>query len=545
MNYRQNTYSGAGGDRLRRLPHAQVVEAMAERLHRHFGADAVFMDTGLRIGAHYPAALRTHLDGSEVLIAVIHDTWLEDLRERRKRGASDWVHQEIARALKTGITVVPVLVDDATLPAVDQLPGEIANLVYPQAHRVRFGHWERDMRLLVQALENHVAPTPVPERETPRPPVPRPWWEVLAALLVGVLVPVVPTVLLVDLAEQRRSWLGAVGALGLFSLFFLACAMGVVHLSRRMLDNVEVETSTMADDLKGNAIIAGTLGSFGMIFLFTNELLDPIIRGLELALLVFIGITFGMKWVFRLRKLHDWPKRLLDLHTADIRKALHRVEKHIAEHQPLLDRHQRDLALFALDQIDETAALLEEVCSRGRLAWQRATTPFCWLHSALIGNTIGSLAGTLWAHWATPDGGPLLMLVIAAAIVVALGAAVAATEFAYRQQRWRKQVVLEFARVRSGALRARLAESSIAPSEETNDEIPADRDAPRAHRMRDDDGDRSASHLLDRGADHADNDHPGGPGGAEGRRDAVDRGEGRPDRSGLLRGGRGRLWSGT
>ncbi|WP_158846627.1 TIR domain-containing protein [Saccharothrix deserti] len=457
LNYRQNDASG------NRLPHALVVEAIAEQLRRHFGRDAVFVDTGLRIGAHYPAELRAKLEGSEVLIAVIHDTWLRDLEGRRGRPDKDWVHDEIAWALKSRITVMPLLVDDATLPAKDQLPDLIGDVVFPQAHRIRFGHWERDVRLLIQALENHVAPVEVLEHEVPRVPQPRSWVEVVAAFVLGVLIPVLPIVLLADTAEQRRDWLGGVSLIGLVVLFCAVVLTGVAYRIRQQLDAVEAEAATMAGD-KRNVIVGVTVISFTFALLVINNDLDYFVLLLVLVCISVGGIMFGQKWVLRLRKANDWPKPVLDVHPADLRQAVHRVDEYITEHQPLLNRLQRDQALFALDQIDDTAARLAELRARGRWAWQRTERLSFWVRFVLLGVTTGGVVGALVAHWAASGTGVLVPLIAVAGVASAVGCTWGVVEFGYRQQYWRKGIVLDAVAAAVKDLRDRLAESSIPPA---------------------------------------------------------------------------------
>lgn len=471
LNYRQNGFTG---DKRRRLPHVLIVEALADRFRRHFGRDAVFVDTGLRVGAHYPAELRAKLKGSEVLVVVIHDTWLADLDDRRGRAEADWVQDEIAQALDARMTVVPLLIDDAELPAKDQLPDRIGDLVYPQAHRIRFGHWERDVRLLIQALENHVAPVEVIEREVPRVPEPRPWVQVAAAFVLGVLALVLPMVLLVDGGDERRYWLGGVGGLGLLALFFAVLVNGGVYLYRQQLDVLDANAATLANDLKSTVTIGVAVGGLVIVVLFTSDLVEPVALMAALAVLCLLGITFGTRWVLDLRKAYDWPQPLLEVHPADLRRAVYRLDRHITEHQPLLDRLQRDRALFALEQIEETASLLAALHARGRLAWQRATVPYCWLHPALLGITTGGLVGAM------PGGmNALAALVIVAVVTLAVGGCSwCALELAYRQQRWRKGMVLAAVAAATTDLRNRLTESSIPPAADSSAAAQADERTP-------------------------------------------------------------------
>src|ERR1051326_2295877 len=42
--------------------------------------------------------------------------------------------------------VLPVLIDKARLPGHRELPGSITDLALCQAHRIQFGHWQRDVK---------------------------------------------------------------------------------------------------------------------------------------------------------------------------------------------------------------------------------------------------------------------------------------------------------------------------------------------------------------------------------------------------------------
>jgi hypothetical protein len=59
-----------------------------------------------------------------VLIALIGTRWAdEDARGKaRIADSQDWVHVELATALRRGIKVIPVLLDGARMPAVENCP---------------------------------------------------------------------------------------------------------------------------------------------------------------------------------------------------------------------------------------------------------------------------------------------------------------------------------------------------------------------------------------------------------------------------------------
>ena len=67
-------------------------------------------------------------------------------------GKRDYVREEIAGALKRGITVIPVLVERTPLPDDDALPEDIRELVLHQKHDVAHEHFGRDVAGLVEAI---------------------------------------------------------------------------------------------------------------------------------------------------------------------------------------------------------------------------------------------------------------------------------------------------------------------------------------------------------------------------------------------------------
>jgi hypothetical protein len=74
-----------------------------------------------------------------VLIALIGARWAgEDAHgNARIADSHDWVHVELATALRRGIKVIPVLLDGARMPAVENLPSDLQSLVRMNATDVR------------------------------------------------------------------------------------------------------------------------------------------------------------------------------------------------------------------------------------------------------------------------------------------------------------------------------------------------------------------------------------------------------------------------
>jgi tetratricopeptide (TPR) repeat protein len=125
-------------------------------LSRFFGSELVFLDSeSIPAGADFAAELVRRVRGCMVLLAVIGPSWLaavDELGRRRIDDPQDWVRREFVEAFAAGVTVVPVLTDDAVLPAVEDLPADIAALARCQSRRLRHREASADATRLIADL---------------------------------------------------------------------------------------------------------------------------------------------------------------------------------------------------------------------------------------------------------------------------------------------------------------------------------------------------------------------------------------------------------
>jgi hypothetical protein len=126
----------------------------------HFGEDAVFMDVaGIEPGRDFRRAIDEQVASCGVLLAVIGKNWFDAKDEsgrHRLDDPMDFVRLETASALKRDIPVIPVLVRGASMPRVEQLPPDLAELAYRNAVELTHARWDSDVELLVKALRPHV-----------------------------------------------------------------------------------------------------------------------------------------------------------------------------------------------------------------------------------------------------------------------------------------------------------------------------------------------------------------------------------------------------
>jgi hypothetical protein len=134
--------------------------AISSLLVQHYGSDNVFRDRdSLPLGAVYPRRIRRELERSDVVLAVIGPSWLTIKNKNGVRcldDERDWVRTELRMAFERGMPVVPVLLDDTSLPDRGQLPADIALVSLSMYWQVRHRTFESDVRGLIENLEGGV-----------------------------------------------------------------------------------------------------------------------------------------------------------------------------------------------------------------------------------------------------------------------------------------------------------------------------------------------------------------------------------------------------
>ena len=140
---------------------------LCDRLTARFGADRVFMDVqDIHPGQNFATSIEGTITGCDCVIAVIGPRWLETLRTRAQSG-DDFVRQEIAAALKRHVTVIPVLVGGARMPAADDLPAELAELSFHNAIDIRDERFDDDVVELERFLASQLRVADNPAVEAP------------------------------------------------------------------------------------------------------------------------------------------------------------------------------------------------------------------------------------------------------------------------------------------------------------------------------------------------------------------------------------------
>jgi O-acetyl-ADP-ribose deacetylase (regulator of RNase III) len=123
----------------------------ATLLHReltaHFGSGQVFIASrSIRPGDDFVNTAFDVLRRCRVMLAVIGPGWSV------ANDPGDWVYRELTNAFGLGLRVIPVLVEDAELPAERALPPAVAALARCQYVRLRHDSIETDIARIVGAL---------------------------------------------------------------------------------------------------------------------------------------------------------------------------------------------------------------------------------------------------------------------------------------------------------------------------------------------------------------------------------------------------------
>jgi hypothetical protein len=121
------------------------------------GKDTVFMDVDdVPYGVDFVDHIENVLGSCAVMVVMIGPSWttITDKKGRRKLDQpDDLVRGEIAAALKRKIPVIPVLVEDASMPDAEDVPDDIRGLTRRNFIELTHRRWEADVQQVLRAVE--------------------------------------------------------------------------------------------------------------------------------------------------------------------------------------------------------------------------------------------------------------------------------------------------------------------------------------------------------------------------------------------------------
>jgi cytoskeletal protein RodZ len=120
----------------RREDSLPIAGRLYDRLQAKFGKHNVFMDfDSIPPGVDFREQIKQVIERSKLVIAMIGPNWLGERSDASRRidDPMDFVRLEIAYALKRGIPVIPVLINNAPMPKPEKLPPDIEGLAFRNA----------------------------------------------------------------------------------------------------------------------------------------------------------------------------------------------------------------------------------------------------------------------------------------------------------------------------------------------------------------------------------------------------------------------------
>jgi len=157
----------------RRSDSRHITERIYDRLVTQFGSEHVFKDLdSFPLGTDFRQALEEMVGQCHVLLLVIGERWLslsDKSGARRLEAENDYVRTEIDIALRRGITIMPLLVDNIEMPKEIELPSSINKLAFYNGIQVRGDpDFHRDVDRVIKALlrvkEDATSPEELRER---------------------------------------------------------------------------------------------------------------------------------------------------------------------------------------------------------------------------------------------------------------------------------------------------------------------------------------------------------------------------------------------
>ncbi|MBE9109419.1 toll/interleukin-1 receptor domain-containing protein [Nodosilinea sp. LEGE 07298] len=148
----------------RRSDSEDITGRIYDHLVIHYGRDSVFKDVNsIPYGIDFRSHIRHWIDLCQVVIAIIGPTWLsvaDSEGNRRLEDPNDWVRLEIEIALEKQIPLIPLLVNNANLMGVKDLPHALQSLPFLNGAKVRSDpDFHNDILRLIESINRFLDPS--------------------------------------------------------------------------------------------------------------------------------------------------------------------------------------------------------------------------------------------------------------------------------------------------------------------------------------------------------------------------------------------------
>lgn len=133
---------------------------IGDRLRLLLDEKTVFFDSiTIEPGANFVETIGDHIEECRVLLVLIGPLWANEL-QRRLKEPNDFVRHEVEQALLRGIRLIPIVVDDTSIPTENDLPSNLQCLASLNAVRIKSESFEADIAFLAEFLKKHLNAIP-------------------------------------------------------------------------------------------------------------------------------------------------------------------------------------------------------------------------------------------------------------------------------------------------------------------------------------------------------------------------------------------------
>ena len=133
----------------RRADARGIAGRLGDTLGAYFGDERVFRDIeSIEGGADFGNVIEQNLQTADAIIVLIGPDWLtlqNEKGQRRIDDPEDWVAQEIAVAIELQKPIFPVLVENASMPRMEELPDKLKPLTRYNAMSISDDRWKTDV----------------------------------------------------------------------------------------------------------------------------------------------------------------------------------------------------------------------------------------------------------------------------------------------------------------------------------------------------------------------------------------------------------------
>lgn len=142
----------------RRADSASMSKRLYDALARHLGEESIFRDVDSLLKGHdFRAGIERFILESDTMLVLIGNQWLTiadgTTGQRRLDNPNDFVRIEVELGLRHVQTVIPVLIDGASMPDLDALPRSLADLAFRNAAQIRDDSFDDDFARLLTDLK--------------------------------------------------------------------------------------------------------------------------------------------------------------------------------------------------------------------------------------------------------------------------------------------------------------------------------------------------------------------------------------------------------